>query len=200
VPAGDWLAEPGGLAERLDRLLADAGLGRNELAQRLGWVPSKVSKLTHGQQAPSPDDIDAWCGACGHPEEAATLRALLAEGRTRHRTYQRQARASQAATQRRWAAMVQGARRIRNAELIHIPGLLQTPGYARARLTESARLNGQPGEGIEAAVTERIRRAEVLYSGKQFEFLIYEAAAATGDDARALITKAGEHWRQAHLT
>ena len=69
------------------------------------------------------------------------------------------------------------AKRVRNFEITFIPGLLQTPDYARYRALEAVRLHGARAEDVEATVRERMTRQEVLYdASKTFEFVITEAA------------------------
>lgn len=42
-----------------------ARLSGRDLGRMAGWHSSKISKIEHGRQAPSIDDIHAWCGHCG---------------------------------------------------------------------------------------------------------------------------------------
>ncbi len=65
---------------------------------------------------------------------------------------------------------------IRAYEPTTVPGLLQTPDYARALFTMNAELHRTPRD-TDAAVTERMRRQEVLYQpGTRFEFIVGETA------------------------
>ena len=67
--------------------------------------------------------------------------------------------------------------RIRNFEVMVIPGLLQTADYARRRALEAVRLLGTDEADVEKTVTARMRRQEALYdAGKTFEFIICESA------------------------
>ena len=69
------------------------------------------------------------------------------------------------------------AKRIRNFEIMIIPGLLQTADYARYRALEAVRVHGFAESEVEKTVAARMRRQEVLYdAGKAFEFIICEAA------------------------
>jgi len=69
------------------------------------------------------------------------------------------------------------ATRIRSFQALLIPGLLQTPDYARYRALEVVRVYGTDPAQVDATVTARMRRQEVLYdSGKQFDFIITEGA------------------------
>ncbi len=65
---------------------------------------------------------------------------------------------------------------IRGLEVSRVPGLFQTPEYARTIFDANARFRGIPPT-TEAAVEARMRRQEALYDpGKQFRFLLCEAA------------------------
>ena len=176
-PTGEWLNQPGGLAERLQRLRKAAGLTGERMAEQLGWPRSKVSKLENGRQMPTDADITEWAAACGQPGVAAELLDLLSEAQSVHRQYRHRLRRGHAAMQEDLDEMVRQAKRVRNVEVMVIPGLLQTAGYARHRMLEAVRVYGAEEGGVEAAVAARMRRQEVLYdAGRQFEFVITEAA------------------------
>jgi transcriptional regulator with XRE-family HTH domain len=176
-PTGEWLNQPGGLAERLVRLRRGAGLTGDALAKQLGWPRSKVPKLENGRQLPTEADLTAWAQATGQPEAAAELLDMLAEARVVHRQYRHRLRRGHAAIQEELDELVRGAKRIRNVEVLFIPGLLQTPDYARYRMAEAVRNYGFAEDGVEAAVAARMRRQEALYdSDREFEFIIMEVA------------------------
>src|SRR5260221_3092018 len=177
-PIEEWLIQPGGLAETLRALRKAAGLTGDQLAAKLGWTRSKVPKLENGRQMPSEDDIAAWAQACGRPEAASELLTLLGDAESVHRQYRHQVRrGGHVASQMDLDKLVRQARCIRNFEIMFIPGLLQTPDYARYRLREAIRMSGDDESGVEAAVTARMRRQEVLYeAGHEFEFTIMEVA------------------------
>jgi transcriptional regulator with XRE-family HTH domain len=176
-PTGEWLNQPGGLAERLVRIRKAAGLTGDQLAAQLSWPRSKVPKLENGRQMPKTADITAWAQACGQPEVAQELLAVLAEAESVHRQYRHQLRrGGHAAVQRDLDKLVRQAKRIRNFETLIIPGLLQTPDYARYRLREIMQLSGDTNDA-EDAVAARMHRQEVLYeTGREFEFIIMETA------------------------
>ena len=177
-PTGETLNEPGGLAERLTRLRKEAaGLTGVQLAAQLGWPRSKVPKLENGRQMPSEADITTWAEACGHPEEIPELLELLAEARAVHAQWRHKLRAGHAALQAEFDKLVRDAKRIRNFEVMVIPGLLQTADYARYRALEAVRLHGTDEADVEKTVIARMRRQEALYdTGKTFEFIICESA------------------------
>jgi transcriptional regulator with XRE-family HTH domain len=68
------------LGARLREIRQDANLTGRALASRCGWHFTKVSKVEHGTQNPSEDDLRAWCHACDAedqvPDLIATVRAI----------------------------------------------------------------------------------------------------------------------------
>jgi transcriptional regulator with XRE-family HTH domain len=161
------------------RMRRAAGLTGEQLADALGWPERtgrpKVSKIENGRQLPSPDDIRAWAQATGHPDEAGDLLDLLADVQTVHTRWRRELRRGHAAAQEDLDRQTRAATRIRNAEIALIPGLLQTAGYARAILAQTAAIHGT--SDVDATVEARMRRQEVLYDqSKTFEFVTTEAA------------------------
>jgi hypothetical protein len=151
------------------------------MAADLGWVASKISKIERGDQMPAAEDIQAWTARCGKPEAAEELLGLLADAQTIRDDARRQARHSQASRQVGMAERAKSARRIRDAEPMAIPGLLQTPGYARAIAGQVALVYG--AGDIDAAVQARMDRQVILYERNEdtsprrtFQFVITEAA------------------------
>jgi transcriptional regulator with XRE-family HTH domain len=177
-PTSERLKQPGGLAERLFAMRRAAGLTGARLAADLGWAPSKVSKIENGNQTPSADDIRAWAGACGHPEAVDELLDILADVQTISRRWKQRARGGLAPIQEDYDRRTREAKRVRNAEILIMPGLLQTAGYARGILAKFAAHLGV--HDLDEAVAARMRRQEVLYdTDKTFEFVITEAALRT---------------------
>ena len=175
-PTNERLQMPGGLAERLSGMRRAAGLSGARIAADLGWAPSKVSKIENGNQTPKADDIRAWTAACGHPEAASELLDVLADVQTIHRRWKQRLRGGLAYVQEDHDRRAREAKRIRSAEILLVPGLLQTAGYARNVL---ARLWPARSD-IDEAVAARLRRQEVLYdTGKTFELVTTEAALRT---------------------
>jgi transcriptional regulator with XRE-family HTH domain len=176
-PTGEWLNQPGGLAERLERMRKAAGLTGDQMAGQFGWPRTKVSKLENGRQMPTEADIRDWARACRQPDAVAEMLEQLGEAQSMHRRYRRQLRRGHAALQEDFDKFVRQANVIRNVEVTVIPGLLQTADYARYRALETVRVHGSDPGGAEDAVAARMRRQEVLYDGtREFEFIISEAA------------------------
>jgi transcriptional regulator with XRE-family HTH domain len=176
-PTGEWLNQPGGLAERLQRLRKAAGLTGDQLAAAARWPRSKVPKIENGRQMPTDADIRTWAEATGAQDEIPALLEVLGDAQAVHRQWRHQLRGGHAALQAEFDALVRDAKWIRNFEIAFIPGLLQTPDYARYRALETVRLHGAAPEGVEETVRARMERQGVLYDqAKTFEFVVTEAA------------------------
>jgi len=174
-PAEEMLSRPGGLAERLFGMRKAAGLGVGELAERLGWPTPKVSKIQHGRQKPSVDEVSDWAEACGHPEATAELLDLLAEVETVSWRWDKRMSRGLASIQEEIAVQERKARYIRSIQTDIMPGQLQTAEYARHMITMFCKMQRKGFEDIEEAVAGRMRRQETLYDpGRTFEFVIRE--------------------------
>lgn len=169
------------IGRRLRALREHAGLEGKDLAVRLGWSASKVSRLELARQGISPADIDAWITTTGGSSgDRAALLGLLDQAREEQHTLRRRARHGQAAVQAGYNTLIERAAVIRFLETAVIPGPLQTPEYARAILTAAQRQLQLSVEDIEAAVTTRMERQRYLYSNRRFEFLIAEPVLRWG--------------------
>lgn len=171
----DWLNRSEGLAARLRQVRTQAGLSGKQLAEALGWQPSKVSKLENNRQMPTAGDVADWAAACGADDDTRQhLTDLTAEAHTAHRAFKVSMRRGQVAVQRRYNEIVAAAHVIKHFETFYVPGLLQTPDYARGVLIDQRNLH-RPPDDVDAAVTVRMKRQEHLYDpGKRFEFLLDE--------------------------
>ncbi|WP_405580224.1 helix-turn-helix domain-containing protein [Streptomyces sp. NBC_01190] len=163
------------LAVRLREIRKGAGLTSTELARRLEWYPSKVSRIEHARTPPSVTDIRAWCGACDATREADDLVAsaqsadsLYVEWRRVQRTGLRQLQEARTELYERT-----GFFRVYCSNVI--PGLFQTPAYATALLSSIARFHRAPDD-VEDAVTARMERSRVLFTGgRRFAVLVEES-------------------------
>jgi transcriptional regulator with XRE-family HTH domain len=164
------------LGKRLRELREHAGFSGKQLAESLSWPPSKISKIENGRQTPTDDDIRAWTQATGSEGETAALLASLHTLEVQHADWQRLLRGGLRPRQRALAELDQKTRLFRAFEATVIPGLLQTPEYARARFAEGIRRLKLPND-INDAVQGRIQRQEILYRpDKRFHFVLTEAA------------------------
>jgi transcriptional regulator with XRE-family HTH domain len=166
------------LGARLRELRAEAGVEGKDVAATLGWQTSKVSRLQNGKQTPTRADLTAWARAIGRPDVEAELHGLLAalDMKQRHRSWQRQLVGGHRGRQEIAVRQTEATKEIRGLEVTRIPGLFQTPEYARATFEWSAEFRGVTPT-TDAAVEARMRRQESLYAPeKTFRFLICEAA------------------------
>ncbi|MGO9163086.1 MAG: helix-turn-helix domain-containing protein [Streptosporangiaceae bacterium] len=163
------------LGIRLRELRRDARLTGAQLAAANGWHPSKVSKIEGGKQTPAEDDLEAWARVCGQPALTPELIASLRTLESHYVEHRRLFHTGMSAQQRAFSELEDQTALVRNFENVFIPGLLQTPDYARQRLAEGIEYDGAPDD-LDEAVAVRMQRQQVLYrSGKRFHFVITEA-------------------------
>jgi transcriptional regulator with XRE-family HTH domain len=115
------------------RLLRDtADITGKQLAEQLGWVPSKISRIELARQAVSDADLVAICGALsvdvGRTEE---LRNELRAIRIEEARWNQQLRVGHRALQEQVGKEQGDAQRISVFALTMVPGLVQTAEYAR---------------------------------------------------------------------
>lgn len=164
------------LGKRLRELRQQAGFTGKQLAELLSWPPSKVSKLENGRQTPTDDDIIAWARTARSESETEALLASLHTLETRHAEWQRLLRAGTLPHQVELAEQDQQTKLYRAFESAAIPGLLQTPEYARTRFAQAVMVHNTPHD-INEAVRARMQRQEMLYRpDKRFHFVLTEAA------------------------
>jgi hypothetical protein len=84
-------------------------------------------------------------------------------------------RRGQVAVQDNYNQLVAESQVNRHFETVYVPGLLQTPDYARRILTEMVELRDLNMSDVDAAVASRMQRQQLLYdTSKRFEFLLAE--------------------------
>ena len=164
------------LGVRLRALRDEAGLSGRELAMRLAWHPSKVSKLEHGKQTASAEDLRSWAQVCGRGEAADGLLAQRRSLETHYASWRRQLAGGHAARQVANRGLDERTRNFRVFEAACVPGLLQTAEYARFMFSRGVRLHRSPDDGG-AAVKARIERQRILdLPEKTFRILVWEPA------------------------
>ncbi|WP_433040278.1 helix-turn-helix domain-containing protein [Dactylosporangium sp. CS-033363] len=152
------------LAARLREIRVDADMSAIELARRAGWPRSKVSKIEHARQTPTADDIRVWCRLIGADDQAADLIA------TRHAVegmwveLRRLQRTGLRRFQDSFVPLWERTRQFRIYEAGVVPGLFQTPAYAKARMRRIIEFSGIPDD-LEHAVQARMDRQRVVYAG-----------------------------------
>jgi transcriptional regulator with XRE-family HTH domain len=164
---------------RLRDLRRDAGMTGRQLAARCGWAPSKVTKIEHGRQLASEADIRDWCLACGFPSEVADLVAAVRTIEAQFVDWRRSLRFGTRQRQRQNIGAYERTTLFRVWEPSVIPGLLQTPDYARAILATVVDFHGIPDD-VEEGVRARMEAQRVIAHGdRRFLLLLGEAALHT---------------------
>ncbi|WP_343955436.1 Scr1 family TA system antitoxin-like transcriptional regulator, partial [Nonomuraea longicatena] len=143
---------------RLRDLRKDAGLTGRRLAQLSGLHNTKISRIEHGQQNPSEDDIRAWCIACGVARMIPELVAVQREIEQMWVDWHRQLRAGQKHIQSRAIPLYENTDLLCVYESARIPGILQTSRYIKALFESASTLYGLPKGEADAAVAARMPR------------------------------------------
>jgi len=156
-------------------LRAGAGLTTYQLAERLGWSQSRVTRIENGNIQASADDADAWAEATGaDPGTRADLAALAYSAWNEVRSWRVSHRGGLAARQREMGQLEHRATEIRQFQPEAIPGLLQSESYAR-RVLAFADVTDKGG--IDAAAKARIKRQAILREpGHTFSIVLGEGA------------------------
>ncbi|MBB3095826.1 transcriptional regulator with XRE-family HTH domain [Actinoplanes campanulatus] len=164
---------------RLRDLRKDAGLTGKGLADLAGWDSSKVSKIEYGRQAPSEEDIRAWCRACGVPGQAEDLVVTARDVESSYVEWRRRLRTGTRARQEKSQTLESETRLMRWFEPVLIPGLLHTAEYAAAVLRRVTAFYEIPDD-VDAGVSARMERQQVLYRrGHSFHFVMAQQALRT---------------------
>lgn len=170
-----WLTRADGLATRLRA--ARGSRSQAELASVLGWkAPSKITRIEQGVQVPKPADVIRWAEGTGLSDsERDELLELLDEFHLLKSSFRERLKSNKADgnVQGDYNDLTAGASLIRHFQTTWIPGILQTEDYARSTLERLADI--YPDIDVEAAITTRLKRRELLYEGgRAFEFVLTE--------------------------
>ncbi|WP_433354639.1 helix-turn-helix domain-containing protein [Microtetraspora malaysiensis] len=164
------------LGAELRRLREEAHLSGKELAERLGWQASKVSRIENARQTATEDDVVTWGQAVGAAPD--TVDDLIERARgllERHDSWRQRHRSGLAALQEDLRDLESRTRTIRAFEPGIVIGLLQTAEYARNIFTRVRRLY-EATDDIDAAIRVRMQRQEILYDPtRSFRFVLPEA-------------------------
>lgn len=163
------------LATRLREIRTEAGLTATELARRLDWYPSKVSRIEHARTPPAVSDIRAWCAACGAESAADYLVASVQSVDSMSMEWRRIQRTGLRHLQESGVELYERTRLFRVYCSTVVPGLLQTPSYATAVMDSISRFHSTLNDVAEA-VEARMRRSRVLsIDGNRFSVLVEES-------------------------
>ncbi|WP_306370975.1 helix-turn-helix transcriptional regulator [Nocardiopsis sp. CC223A] len=175
----DYQTARASLGVRLRELREEAGLSGRELAARAGWHPSKVSRLERGNQTAAAADLRRWALLCGRQDTTEGLVAQLGALETHYTGWRRRLAAGNRARQQNAVDLENRTRTLHIFESVCVPGLLQTPAYARAMIGRAVELYGTPAD-IEEGVRKRMERRAVLRDrGREVRILLWEPALHT---------------------
>jgi transcriptional regulator with XRE-family HTH domain len=154
------------LGAELRALRTGAGLTSGEAALLVGWHQSKVSRIETGASGVKPADVRLLLDAYGVQD--AQLRELLlmlagSDGGGGRDHWWHAYRGVLPPTYRDFISLESQASAMRTLETSVVPGLLQTPEYARA-VTRAAMggLGEDTDERLDALVAVRLARQDVL--------------------------------------
>ena len=168
------------LGTRLKDLRKDAGLSGRALAAATGQHFTRVSKIEHGVQTPSDQDIHAWCLACGATDQIPDIIAAARAAESAYRELRRQARSGmKRVLGPHTVTLYERTGLFRIYEHNVIPGLFQTAEYAAAMLSFWIGFLDAPND-LDAAVAARMERQHVIYQrDKRFDVILEEQALRT---------------------
>ncbi|MFH9012264.1 helix-turn-helix domain-containing protein [Streptomyces sp. NPDC017943] len=158
------------LGAELRALRTSAGLTSGEAARLVGWHQSKVSRIETGTSGVKPADVRLLLDAYGVAD--SQLRELLAvlagsdDGGGRHHWWHAY-RGVLPPTYRDFISLESQATAMRTLETTVVPGLLQTPEYARA-VTRAA-VGNVPEDRLDTLVEVRLARQDVLRADPPLE-------------------------------
>ncbi|CAM5312500.1 helix-turn-helix domain-containing protein [Streptomyces abikoensis] len=145
-------------------------------AARAGWSESKASRIENGRTQPSEDDLRQYADLCQAPEVHADLVATMRNIEEMYVEWRRLHRDGLRPVQEARVPLYERTSHFRIYEPGVIPGLLQTPAYARSIMSRIIGFWGIPDDA-EAAAAVRISRQRVLRdANRQFGFLLEETA------------------------
>lgn len=140
----------------------DAGLSQDQAARSLGFSPAKLSRIEagKGRRPPVEADVRALLSLykADDPEASVLIRLLRQAGEPGW--WQRYDKRLMPEWFDRLVGLQEAATAIRTFEIQYVPGLLQTPAYARA-VVERGLPSAAPRE-VERRVELRTRRTELL--------------------------------------
>jgi transcriptional regulator with XRE-family HTH domain len=151
------------LGAELRALRSSAGLTSGEAARLVGWHQSKVSRIETGTSGVKPADVrlllDAYSVTDSQLRELLMMLAGAEESVGRHHWWHAY-RGVLPPTYRDFISLESQAGAMRTLETTVVPGLLQTPEYARA-VTRAA-VEGLSEDRLDTLVEVRLARQDVL--------------------------------------
>ncbi|GGZ25872.1 transcriptional regulator [Streptomyces inusitatus] len=165
------------LGARLRAFRKDSGFASGRaLANALGWPESKISRLEHGKQNASEQDIKDWCEKTGQEEQIPDLIATVRHIDELWVDWRRQLKTGAEARQKKALPLYGRTRVFRIWQPSMIWGTFQTADYAAAVFEQAVSFYEIPND-TEAAVAKRMERQRYLYEGNRvYNVLLGEQA------------------------
>ncbi|MEU9245147.1 helix-turn-helix transcriptional regulator [Streptomyces shenzhenensis] len=158
------------LGAELRTLRTGAGLTSGEAARLVGWHQSKVSRIETGASGVKPADVrlllDAYGVVEGQLRELLLVLAGSEDTAGRHHWWHAY-RGVLPPAYRDFISLESQASAMRTLETLVVPGLLQTPEYARA-VTRAA-VDRRDDEALDTLVEVRLARQDVLHNDPPLE-------------------------------
>ncbi|MFI0487461.1 helix-turn-helix domain-containing protein [Actinomadura sp. 9N215] len=164
------------LAAELRRMRTDAGMSITEVVAQLGWQGSKLSRIETRQIGISTADVRKLLDLYGVDDPQQVRRLVEMARRAKERGWWESYGATLPTETRTMIGIETEASLIRTYEQALIPGLLQTPDYARAVIRAARPTDSQ--EVIDERVEVRLARQSLLEEKEapQFWVVINEGA------------------------
>lgn len=175
--ADDQRPKPFRVADRLREAREAAGLQQKDLGALLKWDPAKMSKTESGERtAVSETDVRAWAAATGMSDEDRDETIdLLVRFKSNEKSWREHLRKGRRSIQLDYNRLYQEKTNFRMLQTIWVPGILQTPDYARQIFAGLNEIDPGTPIDLDAEVQVRMARREYLYDlRKRFEFLLTE--------------------------
>ncbi len=164
------------LAAALRGMRTGAGLSTTQLAERLGWSQSKVSKTELGRSRPQPADVEAWTRATGaDPAIRDEMIRIAGQAALQATEWRRELAPGRRRKQEEIHRLEATASVIRVFSPDVVVGVAQTRSYAEAMFRLGRRVG--PAENLHEAVNARLARQTLLDDpSKRFELVMGETA------------------------
>ncbi|WP_414639159.1 helix-turn-helix domain-containing protein [Actinophytocola sp.] len=163
------------LGEMLRRIRIKADMTETQLARRLGWPLTRISRMEHGRRTSTTVDVVQYAVACGmKAPEVGPILEFTRRAECKQGYYLSDKRID--GSLQSLIVHESSAEHVLSYEPQVIPGLLQTPDYARARILAVNPTIAK--ERLASAVHTRMERRQILNlpNPSRFTFYIHEQA------------------------
>ncbi|MFJ6697503.1 helix-turn-helix domain-containing protein [Streptomyces sp. NPDC091272] len=176
------------LGARLRGFRKDAGFSSGRaFAAVTGWHESKVSRIEHGRQKPSDDDLRVWCEATGQADQFEDLIGALRHIDELWMEWRRHLGEGATARQQKALPVYERTKLFRIWHPTVVWGALQNEGYAEATFRQVVDFYEIPDD-VEAATAKRLERQQYLYKGNRaFHVILGEQALYTNFGGRQVM-------------